>query len=80
MADLPPPQLFGRALRILAGLACFVGAFLVIDLPADVGELVGAAALALLGLSFVVGGLLANPGCELTALPNLVLEKKRHFF
>ena len=38
-------------------------------------------ALALLGLSFLIGGLLANPGCELTALPNLFLrsDKKVHF-
>ena len=40
----------------------------------------GFAALMLLGLSFLVGGVVGNPGCEITALPNLVLlsNKRLH--
>jgi hypothetical protein len=39
---------------------------------------VGAAILAFLGLSFFIGGLVANPGCEITAILNLLLpEPKR---
>ena len=37
----------------------------------------GFTALMLLGLSFLVGGVVGNPGCELTALPNLVLPSRK---
>ena len=42
---------------------------------------VGALLLGFLGLSFLVGGLLANPGCEITALANIFLprDKRMHF-
>lgn len=75
---LPKPLFIGRVLRVLSGLVCFYLAFGVVDLPITLWESLGALALGLLGLSFVVGGLLANPGCEVTALPNLVLKRKRH--
>ncbi len=42
---------------------------------------VGALLLGFLGLSFLVGGLVANPGCEITALANIFLprDKRMHF-
>ena len=72
------PLLVGRVSRILAGLAS-LGA--VAFVPMDGLGLLGGAALIVLGLSFVVGGIVGNPGCEVTALPNLFLrsEKKVHF-
>ncbi len=71
------PLLVGRVSRILAGLAS-LGAVAFVPL-AGFGFL-GAAALAVLGLSFLVGGFVGNPGCEVTALPNLLLrsDKKVH--
>lgn len=74
------PLLAGRLLRIAAGLVCFYFVFEITASSIDVGEVLAALALALLGLSFVIGGLSGNPGCEITALPNLLLERKRHFF
>ena len=72
------PLLFGRLSRVVAGVAAltavpFVGFHGV--------EILGAAVLLLLGLSFLVGGLMATPGCEVTALPNLLLRshKRVHF-
>ncbi|MDA2928682.1 hypothetical protein MYX84_01855 [Acidobacteria bacterium AH-259-O06] len=80
MANLLEPLFIGRTLRVLAGIGCFYFAFYVFHLPVDFGELVAVMILGLLGLSFVLGGLLANPGCEVTALPNLILKRKQHFF
>ena len=75
----PKPLLVGRILRVIAGLGCFYFAIRVVDLPLTLGELAGALILALLAASLVVSGLLANPGCEVTAVPNLVMKKKWHF-
>jgi len=80
MSSLLKPLFVGRALRVFSGLVCFYLAYQVVHPPIDPGQLVGGLILGLLGLSFVVGGLLANPGCEITALPNLFLKKSRHFF
>jgi hypothetical protein len=66
------PLAVGRALRILAGVVSFAVAFAMG--PFGIGGIL----LILLGISFVVSGIIRNPGCELTALPNLLLpEKKR---
>jgi len=72
------PLFFGRVGRVLVGLA-------VLYWGAEMGRGAGddrllAAGIVLLGLSFLIGGLLGNPGCEITALPNLVLppEKQLH--
>ncbi len=72
------PLFIGRLSRILAGLAS-LGALAFV--PLDGFGLLAGAALAVLGLSFLVGGIVGNPGCEVTALPNLFLrsEKKVHF-
>ena len=69
------PLLFGRLLRILLGLASLVSlAFL-----GSIGFLTQAV-LGFLGVSFLVGGIIANPGCEITALPNLLFRKRAHCF
>ncbi len=57
------PLFFGRIFRIAAGLvwACLLSIPFV---PA-------------FEYTFVVAGLTANPGCEITALPNLLLPARR---
>ena len=71
------PLTFGRWGRVVVGLATLAVAG-VLGLS-ELGT-VGSTALVLLGLSFVVGGVVGNPGCEITALPNLVLpsDKRIH--
>ncbi len=74
------PLFFGRLTRIVFGVAVLywgVGLW-----GADLGSFVASLYVIILGLSFLVGGLYANPGCELTALPNLALpsEKRLHCF
>jgi hypothetical protein len=72
----PKPMLFGRGLRILAG-ACALAIAIVVGPSGFWGLL-----LLFVAASFIVGGLVANPGCEITALPNLVLSaaKRLHCF
>ena len=67
------PLFFGRLLRILSGLALF--AWLVISPPSG---LPWRGVLVFLGLSLVVGGIMAYPGCEIWALPNLLLRRRMH--
>jgi hypothetical protein len=69
-------MLIGRGLRIVAG-ACALAAAIIVG-PFGVWGLL----LFFLAASFIVGGLMANPGCEITALPNLLLsaEKRLHCF
>ena len=74
-----PPLAVGRAARCLFGLAALLGAAFV---PwGEAGGIVGGLVLVFFGLSFLAGGLAANPGCEVTALPNLLLpaEKRINF-
>lgn len=65
-----PPLFFGRLFRILTGIVTL--ALIPIIGPSTLGGW-GIAGLLFLGLSFLIGGLAGNPGCEVTALPNLVL-------
>jgi hypothetical protein len=68
------PMLFGRVTRVLFGIGSFVLIWVVgVDQLTPIGVL----AMALLGASFLIGGLVGNPGCELTAIPNLVLSEKK---
>jgi hypothetical protein len=68
------PLFFGRLSRVLAGvLALLAVPFVGFDGLAAVG----AVALGGLGLSFLIGGVTANPGCEITALPNLLLRSDK---
>ena len=73
-----PPLLFGRLSRVVFGVVS-----LAVAVALGSGGLggFGFVALVLLGLSFLVGGLTGNPGCELSSLPNLVLpsDKRVHF-
>jgi hypothetical protein len=66
-----PPLLFGRILRIISGLALL--AWLAISPPAD---FLWRGMLLFFGLSLVVGGSMAYPGCEIWALPNLLLRRR----
>lgn len=68
------PLFFGRIVRIAAGLACLVSIPFV---PAFEYTWLGVLALVVAGATFVVAGVTANPGCEITALPNLFLPAGR---
>jgi len=68
------PLFFGRLLRIAAGMACFVSIPFV---PAFENAWLGSLALVLGGIVFVTAGILANPGCEITAPVNLFLPPER---
>ena len=67
-----PPLFYGRLARILAGVGT-LGSLLFI------GSLGPWAfwGLACLGLSFLIAGIFAVPGCEITAIPNLLLPANR---
>jgi len=67
------PQLFGRLLRVVFGVATLVSLVFVDDIG-----LLAQSAIAFLGVSFLLGGLMANPGCEITALPNLLFRTRAH--
>lgn len=73
MAD--KPLLVGRVLRVLSGVAFLGWLFF-----APPGEMVWSGVLLFLGVSFLVGGIMGNPGCEITALPNLFFRKRLHVF
>lgn len=68
------PLFFGRLFRILAGLACLIG---IAFLPLFENAWLAVLGLTLAGLTFLVAGIRANPGCEITALPNLFLPSHR---
>ena len=70
----PRPLFLGRLLRVLAGVAS-LGLVPILG-AATLGGW-GVAGLAFLGISFVISGLSGNAGCELTAIPNLVLPAAR---
>lgn len=72
------PLLVGRVTRILFGIAMFL--FIAVVGVQGLG-IVRAGILGLLGASFVLGGIMRNPGCEITALLNLFLprQKQVHF-
>ena len=58
------PLAIGRVSRIVAGIAA-------IGVAIEMGYGLGWLVLMALGVSFLVGGVIGNPGCEITALPNL---------
>ena len=74
MSSCDRPLFFGRLLRVLAGVACLVGSPFG---PTCEDTWLGVTALALGGTTFIVAGIRANPGCEITALPNLFLPSDR---
>ncbi len=75
MSNVLKPLFWGRALRIVAGVVtlAFVPLVGLLSLWGVV--------LLFFGVSLLVGGITANPGCEITALPNLALpkDKRLHF-
>lgn len=77
LAKIPPGPL-GKTLRVLFGLGTL---YWISDRGIEELGLAGFAALLFLGVSFLLGGLLSNPGCELSAIPNLFLPEKEkvHF-
>ena len=72
----PRPLAFGRVSRVLFGVGVILTALLTDLLQISI---LGFVALIGLGLSFLLGGMLAIPGCELAALPNLLLPKRYRF-
>lgn len=69
------PLMVGRLLRIVFGVAALAS----LGFVGNAGIALQAALL-FLGASFLVGGIIANPGCEITALPNLLFRKRMHVF
>lgn len=71
------PLFFGRIARIIVGIGSFLAVWLI---GPQKLTMLGSAALIFLGVSFFIGGITANPGCEITAIPNLFLsdEKQLH--
>jgi len=70
-------MMIGRVSRIVFGAGTFALIWIV---GVDVLGAIGTGALVFLGLSFVIGGLMGNPGCEITAIPNLLrpVKKRSH--
>lgn len=68
------PLFFGRTARIFVGIGSFLAIWIIG--PQQL-TLFGTLALVFLGISFVVGGITGNPGCEITAIPNLFLPEKK---
>ena len=63
------PLLIGRVSRIVFGIGTLVLIWIV---GVDALGTIGTGALVFLGASFLIGGLMRNPGCEITAIPNLL--------
>ena len=72
--DSPRPLFFGRLFRVLTGVAT-LAAVPILGVETLSGW--GLAGLLFLGVSFIVSGLTGNPGCEVTAIPNLLLPAAR---
>ena len=72
------PLLVGRVLRVLAGAGTL---WLALNMGIDQLSLWGFVPLMFLGVSFLLSGIMAMPGCEIYAIPNLFLPraKRRHF-
>jgi Na+/H+ antiporter NhaC len=68
------PLFIGRLTRVLFGVGTF---FLVAVIGPSTLTTWGTVALVALGLSFLIGGIMGNPGCEVTAIPNLFLSEKK---
>ncbi|MGP8153717.1 MAG: hypothetical protein ACLQBQ_06175 [Smithella sp.] len=68
------PLFVGRVMRILCGIGCFI---LIWGIGVDTLTLIGVAVLVILGASLIIGAIVRNPGCEITAIPNLFLSKKK---
>jgi hypothetical protein len=69
------PLFFGRLLRILAGAALCIWLWL-----SPPQGLAWQGLMLFLGVSMIVGGVMAYAGCEILALPNLLFGKRLHCF
>ena len=74
MGSCKRPLFFGRLARVLSGVALLVGIPFV---PDSEYSWLGIAGLVIAGLTFFIAGARANPGCEITAIPNLFLPPGR---
>ena len=69
------PLFFGRLTRVVFGLVVLYWG---VELwNKDLASMAASLGVFLLGLSFLVGGLMANPGCEITASVNPLPAEKR---
>ena len=66
------PLPFGRVTRVVFGMATLA---LIWVIGVETLSIWGALGMGFLGVSFLVGGLIGNPGCELTSLWNLAAPK-----
>lgn len=76
-ANLLRPLFFGRLFRIVAGA---ITIWLVARAGIDGLGMFGFWALMWLGVSFVLSGVMAMPGCEVMALPNLFLPVSKRLY
>src|SRR5574337_2096947 len=76
MGNRQRPMFYGRAGRILLGAVCL--GFAAFGFVTHPEYSIGARILLLFfGISFVIGGVRATPGCEITAIPNLFVQSSR---
>lgn len=76
MSNRQQPMFYGRLGRIFLGAVCL--GFAVFGLITHPEYSASTEALLLFfGISFVIGGVLAIPGCEITAIPNLFVPISR---
>lgn len=68
------PLLVGRLLRIILGIGTLAYVFF------SPWGLFWQVVLVFLGVSLVVGGIMAYPGCEIWALPSVLFRKRLHCF
>lgn len=64
------PLFIGRMLRIILGIGALV--FLLLYPLSILWQII----LAFIGVSLIVGGIIAHPGCEIWALPSLLVRSR----
>jgi hypothetical protein len=64
------PLLVGRMLRIILGIVTLV--YLLRNPLSLIWQII----LAFIGVSLIVGGIIAHPGCEIWALPSLLFRSR----
>ncbi len=74
MSDRLKPLFVGRVTRVLFGLGTLA---LIPVIGPSALTFWGTVAMVILGISFLVGGIKGNPGCELTAIPNLFISERK---
>ncbi|HLW80523.1 MAG TPA: hypothetical protein VKS20_00630 [Candidatus Acidoferrales bacterium] len=64
------PLFVGRLLRIVLGIGALV--YLLLNPLSIIWQII----LAFIGVSMIVGGIIAHPGCEIWALPSLLFRSR----